>query len=147
MNAISSHDAATVLTPLTQQLHRFFHALDERRYDAMLDMFTDDCRWLRQGQLLEGKAAVRTALESRAADSETRHVMSNSHVAELDEECATVESYMTAYRYPSAQTVTGLPVVPGPLRFNRVSTVFRRDRGYDWRIAEQQLVPAFAFPS
>jgi hypothetical protein len=79
---ITESSAAGVLPALTQQLHCFFHHLDERRYAPMLDLFTDDCRWLRQGRWLEGKAAVRAALEARSAAHDTRHVMSNAFVAE-----------------------------------------------------------------
>jgi hypothetical protein len=76
MNIIES-SAAGVLPALTQQLHCFFHHLDERRYAPMLDLFTDDCRWLRQGRWLEGKAAVRGA---RSPLRSPRH-------ASCDEQC------------------------------------------------------------
>jgi len=145
MNAVSSFDAATVLAPLVQQLHQFFHHLDERRYDAMLALFTEDCRWFRQGQWLEGQAAVRGALEARPLGSETRHVMTNSHVREFSQERVVLESYMTAYRYPTPMYEGNLPLVSSPLRLNQTTTVFRRDAGYDWRIAEQQLIAIFTF--
>jgi len=146
MSAIPSHLAAPALAELTQVLHSFFHALDMRRYDRMLAHFTDDCRWLRQGQWLEGKAAVRAALESRAADLDTRHVMTNAYVSALDDTTADVEAYMTAYRYPAPLwSGVALPSVAGPLRFNLTTTVFRLNAGHDWRIAEQRMVAAFAF--
>ena len=146
MTAISSNVAAPALAELMQVLHGFFHALDIRRYDLMLSMFTDDCRWLRQGQWLEGKPAVQAALEARALDLDTRHVLTNAYVSALEGASAEVEAYMTAYRYPSAtQPGAALPSVGGPLRFNLTTTVFRRDAGHDWRIAEQRMVAAFGF--
>jgi hypothetical protein len=148
MNITESYAAAPVLAELTQQLHRFFYHLDERRYAPMLELFTEDCRWLRQGRWLEGKAAVRAALEARPAAHDTRHVMSNAFVAEqaADGMRAVVEAYMTAYRYPASPAGDDeLPVVAGPLRFNLTTTVFRRAPGQDWRIEEQRLVAAFAF--
>ena len=146
MTAVSSTVAAPLLLELTQALHRFFHELDLRRYDRMLDLMTDDCRWLRQGQWLEGKAAVRAALDSRAADVDTRHVLTNAYVSAVEGDSAEVEAYMTAYRYPaSAQSDGAPPRIAGPLRFNLTTTIFRRDPGNDWRIAEQRMVAAFGF--
>ncbi|CAN5326900.1 hypothetical protein BH09PSE6_BH09PSE6_08970 [soil metagenome] len=141
---VSTTTAAAVLPALTQQLHRFFHHLDERRYDEMLDLFTDDCRWLRQGQWLDGKPSVRRALETRPADVETRHVMTNAFVAAADADSATVEAYMTAYRHPTG-SADSVAQVAGPLRFNLTTTVFRRDAGHDWRIAEQRMVAVMSF--
>lgn len=142
MQAIPSSVAAPLVAALGQQLHRFFHHLDERRYDDMLDLFTDDCRWLRQGQWLEGRPAVREALLARPAGIDTRHVMSNAYVAACSGEEATLEAYMTAYRYPIG---ADLPQAAGPLRINLTTTVFRLDAGYDWRIAQQRMVAAVAF--
>jgi len=143
MTDVSSHAAAAVLPALEQQLHRFFHALDSRDYPALLALFTDDCRWLRQGRWLEGKLAAMTALQARPADSETRHVLSNSFVARIGDGVVVVESGMTAYRFPTPAGT--LPTVAAPMRFNDVTTVFRREPDQDWRIAEQRLLPAFGF--
>lgn len=146
MPTISSSVAAPVLAELTQVLHGFFHALDTRHYDRMLALFTDDCRWLRQGQWLEGKSAVRAALDARALEVDTRHVLTNAHVSAIDSASAEVEAYMTAYRYPApTQAEFAPPSIAGPLRFNLTTTVFRRDAGHDWRIAEQRMVAAFGF--
>ena len=145
MTAVPTRQAAPLLAELTQQLHLFFHALDTRRYGRMLELFTDDCRWLRQGQWLEGKAAVRAALEARPAAVDTRHVLTNAHVSACQGALVEVEAYMTAYRYPAAAQPGDVPSCPGPLRFNLTTTVFRRDRDCDWRIAEQRMVAAFAF--
>jgi len=147
---IISSVAAPVLVELTQQLHRFFHCLDERRYDGVLDLFTDDCRWLRQGRWLEGKAAVRAALKDRPAAFDTRHVISNAFVTDHAQDAqgarAVLEAYMTAYRYPAASAADAAPpCVSGPLRFNLTTTEFRRLPDQDWRIAEQRMVTAFAF--
>jgi ketosteroid isomerase-like protein len=146
MTALPTATAAPLLAEFTQTLHRFFHALDTRRYDLMLDLFTEDCRWLRQGQWLEGKDAVRAALESRPADVDARHVLTNAYVSACEGGSAEVEAYMTAYRYPAAaQPGSAPPRIAGPLRFNLTTTVFQRDPGHDWRIAVQRMVAAFAF--
>lgn len=137
--------AGSLLPALTQQLHRFFHHLDERAYTPMLGLFTDDCRWLRQGLWLEGQAAVRAALVARPADFNTRHVMSNAFVSALSDDGteAVLEAYMTAYRYPAG--AGPVPTIPGPLRFNLVTTVFRNVAQQGWRIAEQRMTAEFAF--
>ncbi|MDB5732718.1 MAG: hypothetical protein JWQ03_2613 [Variovorax sp.] len=146
MTAVPSTVTAPALAELTQVLHAFFHALDMRRYDRLLALFTDDCRWLRQGQWLEGKSAVLAALEARALDIDTRHVLTNTYVSALESASAEVETYMTAYRYPVAtQPGSAPPSIAGPLRFNLTTTMFRRDPGHDWRIAEQRMVTAFTF--
>jgi ketosteroid isomerase-like protein len=143
---VASDRAAPLLAELTQVLHAFFHAMDERRYDDMLAMFTDDCRWLRQGAWLEGRSAVGAALKTRAATIETRHVITNAYVSGLHDGSGEVEveAYMTAYRHASP-TGRDLPMIRGALRFNLVTTRFRRDTGFDWRVAEQRMVPAFGF--
>ncbi|SFP89213.1 SnoaL-like domain-containing protein [Variovorax sp. 770b2] len=144
---ITESSAAGVLPALAQQLHRFFHHLDERRYAPMLELFTDDCRWLRQGQWLDGKAAVRDALDARSAAFDTRHVMSNAFVSALSPDAATavLQASMTAYRYPAGQGDDAVPTIAGPFRFNLVTTTFRLVAGQGWRIAEQRMVAAFAF--
>ncbi len=144
MTPVPSSAAAPLLGQLVQQLHRFFHQLDERRYDAMLAQFTHDGRWLRQGQWLDGREAIGAALKARAGHVQTLHVMTNAYVADMSDDQAVLEAYMTAYRYTS---VDGGAVarIAGPSKLNRVHTVFRRDAGHDWRIAEQQMVAALAF--
>jgi hypothetical protein len=142
---LSSH-AGPVLSELTQQLHRFFHQLDEGRYEAMLAQFTDDGRWLRQGKWLEGREQIGATLAARPAGVATRHVMSNGYITELSADRAVLEAYMTAYRYPAGRAATAdAPRIAGPLRLNLVSTVFRRDAGHDWRIAEQRMTAEIAF--
>lgn len=146
MNACPTSITAPLLATLTQQLHMFFHALDTRRYDCMLDLLTEDCRWLRQGQWLEGKDAVRAALCSRPMDTDTRHVLTNAYVSACQGPSAELEAYMTAYRHPAQAAIApAVSRIRGPLRFNLATTIFRRDPGRDWRIAEQRLVAAFSF--
>ncbi len=146
MTSVSSALAATKLAELTQVLYTFFHALDQRQYERVLAHFTEDCRWLRQGRWLEGKAEVKARLVERASGVDTCHVMTNSHVTAIEGASVEVHSWMTAYRYPVATEPDGArPDIAGPLRVNSTTTVFRRDVGHDWRIAEQRLLPVFGF--
>ena len=147
MTTVLSSLAGPVLGELTQQLHRFFHQLDEGCYEAMLAQFTEDGRWLRQGRWLEGREDIGAALASRPATVATRHVMSNAFVTELSGNRAVLEAYMTAYRYPAGQAEgqDGPARIAGPLRLNLVTTIFRRDTGHDWRISEQRMTAEIAF--
>ena len=147
----SSANRALLLGELTQQLHAFFHHLDERRYAELVALFTPDARWLRQGQWLEGHAAVHKALDARPAAQRVRHVITNAYVAAQNTRDNTdevlVEAYMTAYRHEGgAGAIAGVARIAGPLRLNLVSTRFRRVDG-EWLIAEQRLVPEFEFGS
>ena len=125
---------------LTQRLHAFFSDLDERRYDHVVSLFLPDGRWLRQGRWLEGRSAVRAALEARPASMKVRHVITNVVVHADGREAAEaqVDAYMTAYR----QLEGGAPSL---FRLNLVSNVFRQHGG-EWLLAEQQLLPEFDFP-
>ncbi len=138
----ASHSRALLLAETTQRLHAFFHHLDEGRYAEMVEMFTADGRWLRQGRWSSGRAEVRAALDARPTGQRVRHVITNAYVSTEGADEATVEAYMTAYRQDGA--AQGVARIAGPLRLNLVSTIFRRDRG-EWRIAEQRLVPEFEF--
>ncbi len=139
-----SHPAA-VLPALLQTLHGMFHDLDARRYDAVVAAFTSDGRWLRQGKWLEGRAAISGALQDRASDLETCHVLSNAFITASDGHAAMLHATMTAYRYPSQRTRDALPEIAGPLRINHVATVFSRQPDDSWQVAEQRLVPLVGF--
>lgn len=132
---------ALLLAELTQELHRFFHHLDEYRYDDMVGMFTEEGVWLRQGQRLHGRAAIRAVLDTRPAGQRIRHVMSNAFIAEQQADRVRLEAYMTAYRHehPAPGRV---PVIAGPFRLNRVTTWFVPLQG-QWLIAEQHMLPEF----
>ena len=127
---------------LMQRLHRFFHHLDERRYAELVAMFAQDGRWLRQGQWLDGHAAVRGALDARPVTQRVRHIISNVDLTRVDGDRAVVEAYMTAYRHDGP--TQGVPRIAGPFRLNIVSTAFRRSAD-DWLIVEQRMTPEFEF--
>lgn len=145
MTQATAHDAATLLPTLAQSLHSFFSHLDARRYEALLQYFTPHARWLRQGKWLQGRPAIAQALDERTADIQTCHVMSNTFVAACKTGEATVESYMTAYRYPTPAEPGCTPTIAGALRVNHVITVFQQQADGAWRIAEQRLIPLIDF--
>lgn len=131
------HAQPELVAELTQRLHAFFSHLDNRRYDDVLSLFLPKGRWLRQGRWLEGREAIRGALDARPASMRVRHVISNIVVTQEAAGKARVEAYMTAYRQVGDEA-------PTLFRFNLVTNVFHQDDGA-WVLAEQQLLPEFDF--
>lgn len=138
----ASRSNALLLAETTQRLHAFFHHLDEGRYAEVVEMFSADGRWWRQGRWSSGRAEVRAALDARPAGQRVRHVITNAWVSTATSDQATVEAYMTAYRHDGP--AQGVARIAGAFRLNLVSTIFQRD-GDEWLIAEQRLVPEFEF--
>lgn len=122
---------------LTHLLHLFFFHLDERRYEALARMFLPQARWLRQGQWVQGQAAILQALQARPATMRVRHLVCNVVATASSADEAQVDAYLTAYRQ-----VQGQP--PALFSINRVDNVFRRQSG-GWMLAEQQLVRDLEF--
>jgi hypothetical protein len=122
---------------LSQRLLMLIAHLDNRRYDALADIFTPAGRWLRQGRWLEGRQAILDALESRPMNMQVRHVLTNSLVTDFKNGQARVDAYMTAYRQLEGQR-------PELFSINRVDTIFHSVDG-QWLIAEQQMVREFEF--
>ena len=129
--------SAEDVTQLTQRLHAFFGHLDERRYEELAAMFLPEGRWLRQGQWIEGRAAILAAMRARPATMRVRHVISNVLVTARSPDEAEVHAYMTAYRRMEGQP-------PALFSINLVDNLFRRQGG-EWVLAEQQLVREFEF--
>lgn len=125
------------IVQLTQRLHAFFSHLDERRYEELAAMFLPEGRWLRQGQWLDGRAAILAALRARPATMRVRHIISNVVATRRSEDEAEVQAYMTAYR-----RLEGQP--PALFSINLVGNVFHRQAGR-WMLAEQQLVRDLEF--
>lgn len=75
----------------------FFHALDTRQHDAAAALMAEDGRWERQGRLLQGREQVLAALDARAPDRSTCHVVTNLRLAALDGSRATLTYFLTAY--------------------------------------------------
>ena len=75
----------------------FFHALDTRRHEAAAALMAEDGCWERQGRLLSGREQILDALNGRAPDRATCHVVTNLRLATLDGSRATVAYFLTAY--------------------------------------------------
>ncbi|MGS1108326.1 nuclear transport factor 2 family protein [Achromobacter anxifer] len=75
----------------------FFHALDTRRHEAAAALMAEDGVWHRQGRRLAGRAEILQALNARAAERSTCHVITNLRLVELAGARATVGYFLTAY--------------------------------------------------
>lgn len=93
-------------------IQRFYHALDQRSYEACIDCFFEDGYWSRMGEDLNGLPAIRQALGKRNPNLAIRHVLSNVFASDITESTALVQSYVSVYLHLFEDEV----VVPAPLR-------------------------------
>lgn len=123
-------------------LNRFFHCLDDGRYEEMAELMAPDGVWHRQGKALQGPAAVLAAMRERPAGLVSRHVVSNLVVDAAAEDRAEAAFYATVFAHsgaPGAQP-------PAPMELPFQLAVFRATalRGGDgWRIGQLSSTPAF----
>ncbi len=75
----------------------FFHALDTRRHEAAAALMAEDGVWQRQGRRLAGRQEILEALNARAPERSTCHVITNLRLVELSGARATVGYFLTAY--------------------------------------------------
>lgn len=136
---------ASAFEACTQLTHRFFHCLDERRYDEMLAMMRPDAVWLRQGKRLAGHAQIRAALDERSASQRIRHVVTNGFVEREDAAGADYNAYMLGYRYDDGTPRQPPLTIAGPVRMLLIKTRFVREAGGAWRIQEMSAIPEFEF--
>lgn len=144
-----------------EQIVRFFHYLDARRYDRMLDLMTPDAYWVRQGKVHRGREQILQTLQGRHAGMRVRHAVSNvvSDDDELDpawqehREALPVagaagsvftSNYLTAYRFDDPGSQPPPWRIRAPHKFSVVHTRFvrREDR---WLIAAQLMLVEFVF--
>jgi len=76
----------------------FANYLDARRYEPVLDLFTEDATLDRMGVVLKGRAEIRRFLESRPADATTRHVCTNIQIQLESEDAAAGHSYILFFQ-------------------------------------------------
>jgi hypothetical protein len=142
------------------QIVRFFHFLDARRYDRMVDLMTPDAYWLRQDKAHRGREQVLQTLQGRHAGMRVRHAVSNvvcddepdpawqAHREALSSgsglETVLMSNYLTAYRFDDPGEQPPPWRIEGPHKFSVVHTRFVRS-GDQWLIAAQLMLPEFVF--
>jgi len=63
----------------------FFHALDTRRHDAAAALMAPEGVWMRQGKRLCGPQEVLAALDARAPERSTCHVITNLRLEAVEQ--------------------------------------------------------------
>jgi len=120
---------------ITDLLHRYARLIDEQNFDAVTELFTEDCRaeyGTREGDTLNSSTEVvdwiRTQLRGVGA---TSHHISNVEVQFIDSDHAETVCYVYAWH-----AVEGAAVRPTVL--GRYVDRLERSGG-DWRIAHRQM--------
>src|SRR5689334_3332736 len=54
-----------------------YSLMDQGDYDGCADLFAPDATWIRGGKPVQGKAAIREALDQRPVDQVSRHIVTN----------------------------------------------------------------------
>jgi 3-phenylpropionate/cinnamic acid dioxygenase small subunit len=123
----------------------YARSVDFRDYDNFIELFTDDAV-LDVGKRLEGKEAIRSSINQRAADIRTRHVLTNIFVEVLDSMHARGISYLTLYRHIGIES-TRRGAVPSilPTAVGHYEDKFVRT-SEGWRFASRILHVAFRDP-
>lgn len=101
----------------TQVVIQFYNNLDARRYDALVDLFTEDGTWVRQGEETTGHDAIMAAMVARpgAENQQIRHMATNIQVTIVDQNTARTQEYITIYRHDSEEPIKGpAPMEGGP---------------------------------
>lgn len=115
----------------------FANHIDARRYDAWLDLFTDDGVLDRMGTRVTGRAELARFLEARPATVETRHLCTNIRVNLASTDEATGFCYVLFFQgvpgaAGEAATASGAPgIVEYHDRYRRTPQ--------GWRIQERRI--------
>ena len=97
-----------------QVVNKFYCSLDARRYDELVNCFTPDGVWKRQGNELQGRDAIMAAMEERGENLVIRHIVTNVQVTIEDENSASTSEYITIYRHDSDEKLEGPAPLDGP---------------------------------
>ena len=120
----------------------YARAVDFRDYDEFVSLFTED-GVLDVGQPLEGRSAIKAAMEKRSDKLRSRHVLTNIFIDVLDKKNARGISYLTLYRHIGEESLRGDPIdFGGPAAVGHYEDKFvLTDTG--WRFASRKLHFAF----
>jgi SnoaL-like domain len=75
----------------------FAYLVDQRRYDELADLFTDDGVFERPGTRAQGRAGILAFMAARPETMDTRHVCSVPFFEELTADRASLRTYVTMF--------------------------------------------------
>lgn len=125
-------------------LVRFMQSLDDRKYDLLASLFSEEGVWHRPGQRLKGPAMIYAALKDRPAKELRRHAVTNCIVSTQGEDKAEARSYFTVWAGDTDAAGTRPVTIKAPFRVGVATTRFVRVN-HEWRIAEHSFDQDFAF--
>ena len=112
---------------------KFYHYLDERQYEQVASLFTDDGTWVRMGEQLDGKPRILEVMQQRSETLAIRHVLSNLVVDVKDDSSSRVAAYVTLYTHNAPDGLPDVPVLEQPLALWALAIDCART-GDDWKI-------------
>ena len=125
-------------------LRLYFRYVDQRDYEAVGELFTENAHWRAQGVTLKGRDEIVKALYPALNEGTIRHVYTNTIVNALDEDNAKVRSYNSIYYSAEGRIEDREGPLPfdGPHRLvdGQVSMVRTPD---GWRIASLESQTIF----
>lgn len=124
----------------TQVVNKFYNSLDARLYDDLMECFTEEGIWKRQGNELRGHEAILAAMHARSPNLVIRHIVTNISVTIHDEDHAETQEYVTIYRYDSEQQIDGPAPLDGPgvIFLYQDKMVRSKDK---WKISDKRGKP------
>lgn len=99
------------LSTCTNRVMAFFRHLDDRDYEALTALMTQDATWHRQGAILHGHQQVHDALMKRPQHMRIHHLITNLNADRYDEHTCVMRAYMVVVRHQSDTALPG----PAPL--------------------------------
>ncbi len=104
----------TIEWDCTQLVYEFYACLDEKRYDDMVELFAEDGAWVRLGEELRGKKAIKATMGTRE-EWITAHLVTNARIRVRDESNADTTQYITLYRHEDWNPADGPAPIVLPL--------------------------------
>ena len=109
------------------------NAVDARKYDRVISLFTADAVMQRMGKMLNGHVGIAEYLHARPLTQVIRHVMTNMEIFPESTDRARGVCYFVAFIEPGSDGDTDIPM-DGPAVMGEVLSEFRRD-GEAWKFS------------
>jgi hypothetical protein len=121
--------------------------IDFRRFEELVDLFTEDAVLDLDGWPLAGREAIRDYMVQRPKTRTTRHCVSNILIEVVDETRATGTTYVTSYRFDAADEKprTRIPF-DGPFFMGNYTDEYVNQGGV-WRFSGRKVEAVFMRPA